>query len=165
MFSVQNGGSNGLDPLDDESESPGDKETGSRGGIADVVYRATMKTFKEYEKLLRRFQKKKTLSEYCELCLNTKSESISYQRKLIICEYVASTLTARQRLLCNPMVRGFCLSSKKWGEQLQYHEELGIDKDANSNSIKRSSTLTTFARSSGTRMSLRNLFYQTTTRR
>lgn len=129
MFSVQNGGSNGLDPLDDESESPEDKETGFKGGIADVVYRATMNTFKEYEKLLRRFQQRKKISEYCGLRLHIKSESISYWRKLIRCESnVASTLTARQRLLCNPMVRGFCLSSKKWGEQLQYHDGLGIDE-------------------------------------
>ncbi|OBT52780.1 hypothetical protein VE04_05955 [Pseudogymnoascus sp. 24MN13] len=59
------------------------------GGIRNVIYKATSQAFQEYENALKMFGK------------DQKS---------------TKTLSPKQRLLCTPIVRGYCLTSKSWAE-------------------------------------------------
>ncbi|TVY81240.1 ATPase family AAA domain-containing protein 3-B [Lachnellula suecica] len=63
-------------------------------GIDNVIYKATRQTFSKYQKVLRSFNR-------------TGNSEMSVS---------VSILTLKQRLLCAPIVSGYCLTSKSWAE-------------------------------------------------
>ncbi|OBT42291.1 hypothetical protein VE00_06372 [Pseudogymnoascus sp. WSF 3629] len=73
-----------------ESDAPTDSADDKLfGGIYNVIYKATSQAFHEYGNVLKKFEKHRK---------GTK------------------TLSSKQRLLCTPVVRGYCLTSKSWAE-------------------------------------------------
>ncbi|OBT87648.1 hypothetical protein VE02_02685 [Pseudogymnoascus sp. 03VT05] len=73
-----------------ESDAPTDSADDKLfGGIHNVIYKATSLAFQEYGNALQKFEKDRK---------GTK------------------TLSPKQRLLCTPIVRGYCLTSKSWGK-------------------------------------------------
>lgn len=82
-----------LQPI--ESGSPSDSAKDNVfDGIHNVIYQATSKAFQEYEKILKNYEK------------HQKRDPSTYP----------NALTPKQRLLCTPIIRGYCLTSKCWAE-------------------------------------------------
>ncbi|KFY09596.1 hypothetical protein V491_08077 [Pseudogymnoascus sp. VKM F-3775] len=64
------------------------------GGIHNVIYRATSDAFQVYENILEKYEK------------NRKGQPLA----------PAKTLSSKERLLCTPIIRGYCLTFKSWAE-------------------------------------------------
>ncbi|KAI1129276.1 P-loop containing nucleoside triphosphate hydrolase protein [Nemania abortiva] len=77
----------------DRAEEP-DGERDPPEGLTDVFCKATFQAFMRFEEIMHRHEEKRL-------------KDLSHQTQ---------TLTVRQRLLTNPRVQGFCLSSKIWSE-------------------------------------------------
>ncbi|ORY60273.1 P-loop containing nucleoside triphosphate hydrolase protein [Pseudomassariella vexata] len=63
-------------------------------GTHCVIYQATSQAFRKFQKVLQKYEKHR------ETSLLDRSKS----------------LTPKQRLLCTPIIRGYCLASKTWAE-------------------------------------------------
>ncbi|CAD6568114.1 MAG: hypothetical protein ASARMPRED_001413 [Alectoria sarmentosa] len=68
----------------------------SLAGTYNVIYRATSKAFRDYQNALRKHEKRGKEDLWAGL--------------------PAKTLSPKQRLLCTPVVRGYCLAFKTWAE-------------------------------------------------
>ncbi|KFX91101.1 hypothetical protein V490_06073 [Pseudogymnoascus sp. VKM F-3557] len=78
-----------------ESDAPTDTTDDKLfSGVRDVIYTATSQAFEEYQKVLEKYK----MHHKDEFTVRTK------------------TLTPKQRLLCTPLIRGYCLTSKSWAE-------------------------------------------------
>lgn len=83
----------GLGPIESDSHTDSaDDEV--LAGTHNVIYRATSQAFREYQNTLRKHEKR-------------RKEDLSGGFK---------TLSSNQRLLCTPVVRGYCLAFKTWAE-------------------------------------------------
>jgi hypothetical protein len=82
-------------------------------GIHNVIYRATSQAFQEYQNALGKHEKlrKEDLPGSC------KPASYPLTRTTLDIVTV-KTLSSEQRLLCTPVVRGYCLAFKTWGKSL-----------------------------------------------
>jgi hypothetical protein len=95
-----------------ESDAPMDTTNDKLfGGVRNVIYTATSQAFEGYQKLLEKYEM------HHKDALTVRSKLTSHlQYRTIINSTPAKTLTPKQRLLCTPIVRGYCLTSKSWGK-------------------------------------------------
>ncbi|KAF3481902.1 uncharacterized protein GIQ15_04661 [Arthroderma uncinatum] len=85
----------GLGLIESDSDSHADStEEELLASTHNVIYKATSNTFREYQNALRKYE------------TNSKDDKSGRYK----------TLSPKQRLLCTPVVRGYCLAFKTWAE-------------------------------------------------
>ncbi|RDW62492.1 hypothetical protein BP5796_10794 [Coleophoma crateriformis] len=85
----------GLRPIESQSDSHSESaHNESLANIDSVIYKATDQAFRKYQNALAKYQKRRT------------EDSLSS----------VQPLSPKHRLLCTPVVRGYCLAFKTWAE-------------------------------------------------
>ncbi|KAK0619674.1 hypothetical protein B0T14DRAFT_519665 [Immersiella caudata] len=88
----RNGYETHLGDLDKRDRNKDDDGGDTMEDIFNVVHRATMKAFKQFRKVMKQYEKK------------------DFEQNSTL------TLSSQQRMLCTPVLKGFCLTSKEWSE-------------------------------------------------
>lgn len=83
------------------------------GGIHNVIYKATSQAFREYREVLEKFEKHQKEG----LSAHRRPASLLSKLTITVINFIlAKALSPKQRLLCSPIIRGYCLTSKLWGK-------------------------------------------------
>lgn len=90
-------------------------DDGSFTGIHNVICRSTRKALQKYQNALEKVKQGRgeDQSDGCKLGLDFHMH-IDPELTLI----PVNTLSPKQRLLCTPVIRGYCLAFKTWGKIL-----------------------------------------------
>ncbi|KAK0652404.1 hypothetical protein B0T16DRAFT_454774 [Cercophora newfieldiana] len=93
MFDIYyNGYETSLEDLSPKSQDKDDSNDATEE-VLSVAYRATKSAYREFQKVLERYDSKNS---------STNASTV--------------TLTPKQRMLCTPILKGYCLTSKQWCE-------------------------------------------------
>ena len=97
-------------------------------GVYNVIYKATDQDFRGFQKALEKCQEQQRRNLTTHSKPDSRSTISTRARRLT--SVTAKALSHKQHLFCAPVIKGYCLTSKSWGES-------SVPMNANSSSLTR----------------------------